>query len=85
VDVSFVEEGNSRLARIEREIIAYQENINPSLTSKSWLQKYTLMDQYQIFFASFLIELKKWISRLTERKTYFKGGEHTMWTPKLIK
>lgn len=61
-----------------------QENINPHLTSKAWLQKYIFTNQHEIFFASFPIEMYEWISRLTKRNTYFKGGEPSVWTPELI-
>jgi len=63
---------------------ANQENRNPWLSFKRWLEKYIFKDKYDIFFGSFHVELYEWISRLTKRKNCFKRGEPKEWTPKLI-
>lgn len=67
----------------EREFVDQKEK-NPHLTSKSWLQMYIFTYQYDIFFASFPIELYDWILRLTERKSCFKGEEPMVWILELI-
>ena len=49
------------------------------------MQRYIFTDSYEIFFGSIHIELYKWLSRLTERKTNFKEDQSPDWTPERIK
>ena len=60
---------------------AQQENTNPRRSASDFLQRYVFCDAYEIFFGSIHIELHQWLSRLTERRTYFQARRVPVWTP----
>lgn len=62
-----------------------QENINPRLSTKKWLQMYIFTNQHEIFFSLFSNNFYKWLSILAENNTCFRNHNPTMWTPKMIK
>ena len=63
---------------------AEQENKDPHRSSDDFLKRYVFSDVYEIFFGSIHIELHKWLSRLTKRRTKFQEGQFLDWTPARI-
>ena len=60
---------------------AKQEKTNPRRSASDFLQRYVFCDAYEIFFGSIHIELHQWLSRLAERRTNFREGRFSVWTP----
>ena len=60
---------------------AHQENTNPCRSASEILQSYVFCDAYEIFFGSIHIELHQWFSRLAEKRTNFREGRFSVWTP----
>ena len=60
---------------------AETENTNPRRSARDFLQRYVFCDAYEIFFGSIHIELHQWLSRLAEKRTNFRAGRFSVWTP----
>ena len=45
---------------------AIKENRSMRLTTENWKNRYILMESYEIFFLTFVIELQEWLARLVE-------------------
>ena len=60
---------------------AEKENTNPCRSARDFLQRYVFCDAYEIFFGSIHIELHQWLSRLAEKRTNFREGRFSVWTP----
>ena len=60
---------------------AEKENTNPPHSAHDFLQRYVFCDAYEIFFGSIHIELHQWMSRLAEKRTNFREGRFSVWTP----
>ena len=60
------------------------KNKNPKLSTSNWLDRYIHDGPHKWFFCDFLVVLYEWMENFTSKKTNFRGGEPTSWTPKLI-
>ena len=60
---------------------AEQENTNPCRSARDFLQRYFFCDAYESFFGTIHIELHQWLSRLAEKRTNFREGGFSVWTP----
>ena len=67
----------------EREFVE-QENINPRISAKDWLQRYIFSDIHEVFFATFFTVLHAWLSRLAEYETFSRSDIPAEWTLELI-
>ena len=67
----------------EKEFVE-KENKNPKLSTKDWLQRYIFSDLHEVFFATFLVELHVWLSRLMENKTSSHSDKPMEWTLEVI-
>ena len=60
---------------------AEKENTNLRRSAREFLQRYVFCDAYEIFFGNIHIELQQWLSRLAEKRTNFREGWFSVWTP----
>ena len=60
---------------------AEKENTNPCRSAREFLQRYVLCDAYESFFGTIHIELHQWLTRLAEKRTNFREGGFSVWTP----
>ena len=61
-----------------------QENKSPWISEERWLYRYIYKEIHEIFFASFLIELYEWITKLVDSQGRCRLDHPIVWTPKLV-
>ena len=54
-------------------------NINPNCDSKAWLQKYIYTNVYEVFFATFPLELHSWLTRLANCIGHVQSDRVAQW------
>ena len=64
-------------AQQKEQNFAEEKNQNPRINTEDTLQRYIFTYLHKIFFAEFLIIFYEWVSRIVERKNYFKGDQPT--------
>jgi hypothetical protein len=62
-----------------------QENINPHMSDKQWMQMYVYTDLHEIFFDELPIILTKWIEILVEKTGRYRSITPRNWIPKLVR
>jgi hypothetical protein len=72
------------LERKEQEF-SRQENINPRMSEKQWMQRYVYTDLHEIFFGEFPIILTEWLERLVEKEGRYRAASPRNWTHKLVR
>jgi hypothetical protein len=72
------------LERKERDF-AQQENKNPRMSDKQWMQGYVYTYLHEIFFGKFPIILIEWLERLVEKIGRYKDVAPRNWTPELVR
>lgn len=61
-----------------------KENRNLQILKEGWLDCYIYTKIHEIFFATFLIELYKWIVRLVDNAGRCRLYQPIVWTPELV-
>ena len=67
----------------EKEFVE-QENRNPRIYAKDWLQRYVFSNLHEIIFATFPTKFHAWLSRLAKNKTSNCSDRAAEWTPEVI-
>jgi hypothetical protein len=70
---------------IKERYFTQQENRNPQMSDKQWMQKYVFTDLHEIFFHKFPKILTKWLERLVEKTRRFSVATPNNWTPELVR
>lgn len=62
-----------------------QENKNPQISEKRWLDRYIYIEIHEIIFTTFSLLLYEWIVRLADSLGSCKLDQLIVWTPELVR
>jgi hypothetical protein len=75
----------SKWLEIKEWDFSQQENMNPWMSDKQWMQRYVFTYLHEIFFGEFLNILTEWLERLVEKTVRCIITTPMNWTPELVK
>jgi len=70
---------------IKEQDFARQDNMNPRMSDRQWMERYVYTDLHENLFGEFQIILTKWLEILVEKTRIFRATTSRNWTPKLVR